>query len=64
MNYLGTYLSVLTSSMYGPLGVAAVVAWSHLVVNDSSLLMRAETEEGTMPTQANNQGQVVHTASV
>ena len=64
MTYLGTNLSVLTSSMYGPLGVAAVVAWSHLVVNDSSLLMRAETEEGTMPTQANNQGQVVHTTSV
>ena len=41
-----------------------MVAWSHLVVNDSSLLMQAETEEGTMPTQANNQGQVVHTVSV
>ena len=46
------------------LGVAAVVAWLHLVVNDSSLLMRVETEQGTMPTQANNQGQVLHTASV
>ena len=50
--------------MDGILGVAAVVAWSHLVVNDSSLLMQAEMEEGTMPTQVNNQGQVVHTASV
>ena len=50
--------------MDGSLGVAAVVAWSHLVVNDSSLLMQAETEEGAMPTQANNQGQVVHMASV
>ena len=46
------------------LGVAAVVAWLHLVVNDSSLLMRVETEQGTMPTQANNQGKVIHTASV
>jgi len=46
------------------LEVAAVVTWLHLVVNDSSLLMRAETEEGTMPTQVNNQGQVVHMASV
>ena len=50
--------------MDGSLGVAAVVAWSHLVVNDSSLLMWAETEEGTMPTQVNNQGQVVHIAGV
>ena len=32
------------------LGVAAVVAWSHPVVNGSSLLMQAEMEEGTMPT--------------
>ena len=46
------------------LGVAAAVALSHLVVNGPSLLMRAETEEGTMPTQANNQGQVVHTTSL
>ena len=46
------------------LGVVAVVAWLHLVINDSSLLMRVETEEGTMPTQVNNQGQVVHRASV
>ena len=46
------------------LGVVAVVALPHLVVNGPSLLMRAETEEGTMPTQVNNQGQVVHTASV
>ena len=46
------------------LGVAAVVAQSHLVVNGSSLLMQAETEEGTMPTQVNNQGQVVNTTSV
>ena len=46
------------------LGVAAVVALPHLVVNGPSLLMRAETEEGTMPTRVNNQCQVVHTASV
>ena len=50
--------------MDGSLRVAAVVAWLHLVVNDSSLLMWAETEEDTVPIQANNQGQVVHTASV
>ena len=50
--------------MDGSLGVAAVVAWLHLVVHDSSLLMRAETEEDTMPTQANNQVQLVHMASV
>ena len=50
--------------MDGSLGVAAVVAWLHLVVHDSSLLMRAETEEDTMPIQANNQGQVIDTASV
>ena len=56
MTYLGTNLSVLTSIVYERLGVTAVVAWSHLVVNDSSLLMRAETAEGTMPTQVNNQG--------
>ena len=50
--------------MDGCLGVAAVVAWSHLVVNGSSVLMQAEIEKGTMPTQVNNQGQVVYTASV
>ena len=34
--------------MDGSLGVAAVVAWSHLVVDDSPLFMRAEVEEGAM----------------
>ena len=55
---------LLAAYMNVSLGVAAAVALSHLVVNGPSLLMRAETEEGTMPTQANNQGQVVHTTSV
>ena len=59
-----TWVYLLAAYMDESLGVATVVAWLHLVVNDSSLLMQAETEEGAMPTQANNQGQVVHMASV
>ena len=46
MHFLAAYLD-------GSLGVATAMARSHLVVNDSSLLMRAEAEEGTMPTQVN-----------
>jgi hypothetical protein len=44
--------------------VAAMVVWSHMVVNDSSFSMRAEAEEGTqtMSTQAKNKA--IHTASV
>jgi hypothetical protein len=47
---------LLAAHMDGSFGVAAAVAWSHMVVDGSSFSMWDEAEEGTqtMPTQANN----------
>ena len=48
ISYLCTYLSVLTGSICdGSFEVAAVVAWSHMVVEDSSMLMQAKAEGDT-----------------
>ena len=50
LSYLCTYLSALTSSVCdGSFEVAAAVAWSHMVVEDSTMLMQDETEEALGP---------------
>ena len=42
------YLSVLTGSICDrSLEVGAVEVWSQMVVNESSMLMQVEAEEGT-----------------
>jgi hypothetical protein len=47
---------LLAAYMDSSFGDAAAVAWSHMFVDDSSLSMRAEAEEGTqtMATQVIN----------